>query len=52
MAGFSRVPAPIGTGKYRAVRAGRVLTPNAHAKDFSKAAGKSGLAAARIADEE
>src|SRR5258708_5789535 len=52
MAGFSRVPAPVGTGKYRAIGAGRVLTPNAQAKDLSKAAGKSGLAAAGIADKE
>ena len=52
MTGFSRVPAPVGTSEYRAVGAGRVLAPNAQAKDLSKAAGKSGLAAAGFADEE
>src|SRR5258708_17893056 len=32
MAGFSREPAPVGTGEYRAVAAGRVLTPNPQPK--------------------
>src|SRR5258708_7088966 len=52
MAGFSRVPAPVGTGEYCAVGAGRGLTPNAQAKDLSKTTRKTRLAAAGIADEE